>query len=92
MWSVDHLFLAIFRGTSKYKNETYPCIKGTEKDITAFFLKGENPGFYIYNPENDKFFKMTNVRIHSRLFTIVKPTKLDDILDNYEKISAIRLL
>lgn len=70
--------------TAKYNGKEYACIRGIEKDITAFFLKGKVNGFYIYNSSSKKFYKMMNVKIHSRLFTIVKPKKTDDILDSYE--------
>ncbi len=68
--------------TAKYKGKKYDAIKGKEKDLTAFYLDGE--GFYIYDKDADKFYPMNNVKVKSRMYTIVEPEKEDDILKNYE--------
>lgn len=72
--------------TAKYKGKKYDAIKGKEKDLTAFYLIGEDgEGFCIYDKDKDKFYIMNNVKVKSRMYTIVEPEKEDDILKNYEK-------
>ncbi len=71
--------------TAKYKGKSYDAIKGKEKDLTAFYLKGYGEGFAIYDKDADKFYIMNNVKVKSRMYTIVEPAKPDDILKNYDK-------
>ena len=72
--------------TASYKGTKYDAIKGKEKDLTAFYLKGsDGEGFCIYDKDADKLYIMNNVKVKSRMFTIVEPEKVDDILDNYDK-------
>ena len=70
--------------TAKYKGKSYDAIKGKEKDLTAFYLKGYGEGFAIYDKDADKFYIMNNVKVKSRMYTIVEPEKTDDILKNYD--------
>ncbi len=71
--------------TAKYKGKKYDAIKGKEKDLTAFYLKGYGEGFAIYDKDADKFYIMNNVKVKSRMYTIVEPEKEDSILKNYAK-------
>ena len=71
--------------TAKYDGKNYDAIKGKEKDLTAFYLTGDKEGFYIYDKDAKKFYPMNNVRVKSRMYTIVEPEKEDDILKNYDK-------
>lgn len=67
-----------------YNDKEYPCIKGGEKDLTAFYLLNEdNSGFFIYDGED--FYKMNNIKIKSRMYTVVKPEEVESFLENYEK-------
>lgn len=69
-----------------YNGKKYVGIKGKEKDLNAFYLTGgKNDGFYIYEKDQDKFYPMNNVKVKSRMYTIVEPKKPDDILKNYDK-------
>ena len=71
---------------AKYKGKSYDAIKGEVKDLTAFYLTGSEPeGFYIYDKDQDKFYKMNNLKVKSRMLTVVKPAKTDSILKNYSK-------
>ncbi len=70
---------------AKYKGKKYEAIKGKEKDLTAFYLTGDKDGFFIYDKEKKKFYPMNNVKVKSRMYTIVEPEKKDDILKNYAK-------
>ena len=71
--------------TAKYKGKKYDAIKGKVKDLTAFYLKGEGgEGFAIYDKDADKFYIMNNVKVKSRMYTIVQPENKDDILKNYD--------
>ena len=68
----------------KYKDVEYPCINGEKKEITAFYLVSDDEeGFYIYDADNNNFYAMKNIKIKSRMFTIVKPDKIDSFLDSY---------
>ncbi|MCI8956173.1 MAG: cadherin-like beta sandwich domain-containing protein [Eubacterium sp.] len=72
------------KSTQKYKGKKYTAIKGEVKDITAFYLYGdENEGFYIY--DKDKFYAMSNIKIKSRMYTIVQPKETDGIVEAYKK-------
>ena len=72
--------------TAKYKGKKYDAIKGKEKDLTAFYLVGEDgEGFCIYDKDADRFYIMNNVKVKSRMYTIVEPENPDDILKNYDK-------
>ena len=72
--------------TAKYKGKSYDAIKGKEKDLTAFYLTGDDgEKFFIFDKETDKFYPMNNVKVKSRMYTIVEPEKEDDILKNYDK-------
>ncbi len=71
--------------TASYKGKKYDAIKGKEKDLTAFYLVGsDGEGFCIYDNDAKKFYIMNNVRVKSRMYTIVEPEKPDDILKNYD--------
>ena len=70
---------------AKYKGKKYDAIKGKEKDLTAFYLKGEGgEGFCIYDKDKDKFYIMNNIKVKSRMYTVVEPETTDDILKNYD--------
>ena len=71
--------------TAKYDGKSYDAIKGKEKDLTAFYLDGDKSGFYIYDKDSKKLYPMSNVKVKSRMYTIVQPEKTDDILKNYDK-------
>ena len=74
------------KSTQKYKGKKYTAIKGEVKDITAFYLYGdENEGFYIYDKDKDKFYAMSNIKIKSRMYTIVQPKETDGIVEAYKK-------
>ncbi len=74
------------KSTQKYKGKKYTGIKGEVKDITAFYLYGdENEGFYIYDKDKDKFYAMSNIKIKSRMYTIVQPKETDGIVEAYKK-------
>lgn len=76
-----------FKKTSQqYKGKKYNCIKGEVKDLTAFYLYNSNTeGFYIYNQEKDEFYVMNNIKIKSRMYTIINPEETDGILENYTR-------
>ena len=70
--------------TASYKGKKYDAIKGKEKDLTAFYLVGpDGEGFCIYDKDAEKFYIMNNVKVKSRMYTIVEPQNPDDILKNY---------
>ena len=72
--------------TASYNGKKYDAIKGKEKDLTAFYLTGpDGEGFCIYDRDAKKFYIMNNVKVKSRMYTIVEPENPDDILKNYEK-------
>ncbi|MBP5773284.1 MAG: hypothetical protein J6W35_04370, partial [Eubacterium sp.] len=72
--------------TASYNGKKYDAIKGKEKDLTAFYLNGpDGEGFCIYDKDAGKFYIMNNVKVKSRMYTIVEPEKTDDILKNYDK-------
>ena len=72
--------------TASYNGKKYDAIKGKEKDLTAFYLNGpDGEGFCIYDKDAKKFYIMNNVKVKSRMYTIVEPENPDDILKNYEK-------
>jgi hypothetical protein len=74
------------KSTAKYKGTKYKCIKGEVKDITAFYLYNDTTeGFYIYDKAQDKFYVMNNIKIKSRMYTIVQPEETDGIVEAYEK-------
>lgn len=74
------------KSTQKYKGKKYTGIKGEMKDITAFYLYGKNKeGFYIYDEEKDTFYAMSNIKIKSRMYTIVQPEETDGIVEAYKK-------
>ena len=74
------------KSTAKYNGNSYTCIKGDVKELTAFYLKGdETPGFYIYDKSQKKFYPMSNIKIKSRMYTIVQPKKVDGIVKAYDK-------
>lgn len=67
-----------------YNDEEYPCIKGEKKELTAFYLFNEDTnGFFIYDGED--FYKMNNIQIKSRMYTVVNPAETEKFLDTYEK-------
>lgn len=74
------------KSTAKYNGNSYTCIKGEVKELTAFYLKGdETSGFYIYDKSQKKFYPMSNIKIKSRMYTIVQPKKVDGIVKAYDK-------
>lgn len=74
------------KSTAEYKGKKYSCIKGEVKDITAFYLYRSNKeGFYIYDSEQDKFYAMNNIKIKSRMYTIVQPKETDGIVEAYKQ-------
>ena len=74
------------QATAKYKKKKYTCIKGERKDITAFYLHNKKTeGFYIYDKDQDKFYPMNNIKVKSRMYTIVEPKEADGIVAGYEK-------
>lgn len=74
------------KSSAKYDDKKYPCIKGEVKDITAFYLYNEDTeGFYIYHTDDSSFEKMSNIKIKSRMYTIVTPDTVDPCLKNYDK-------
>lgn len=74
------------KATAEYNGNEYTCIKGEVKSLTAFYLRGEDAeGFYIYDADNNEFYAMNNIKIKSRMYTIVNPEKTESILKNYKK-------
>ena len=74
------------KSTAKYNGNSYTCIKGDVKELTAFYLKGdETSDFYIYDKSQKKFYPMSNIKIKSRMYTIVQPKKVDGIVKAYDK-------
>lgn len=74
------------KSTQKYKDKKYTAIKGEVKDITAFYLYGKDKeGFYIYDKDKDTFYTMSNIKIKSRMYTIVQPEETDGIVEAYKK-------
>lgn len=74
--------------TYTYKGTEYPCIKGERKALIALYMKNtedDTKDFYIYNEEKDSFYKMNNINIKSRMYTIVTPEKKDSCVKNYTK-------
>lgn len=70
----------------KYDGKEYDGIKGEVKPLKALYLKGDdNKGFFIYNEDKDSFYKMNNIQIKSRMYTIVEPDKVDKFLENYDQ-------
>ena len=85
-FSKDEIPEGFKKSTQKYKGKKYTCIKGEVKDITAFYLYGKNrEGFYIYDEEKDEFYAMYNIKIKSRMYTIVQPEKTDGIVEAYKR-------
>ncbi len=85
-FSKDKIPEGFKKSTQKYKGKKYSCIKGEIKDITAFYLYGNNQeGFYIYDADKDKFYLMNNIKIKSRMYTIVQPEKTDGIVEAYKQ-------
>ena len=71
---------------AEYDGTKYTCIKGETKDLTAFYLYNDDTeGFHIYNSDTNEFYKMNNIQIKSRMYTIVNPEKTDGLLKNYDK-------
>lgn len=74
------------QATVEYDGEEYTCIKGEVKDLTAFYLyNDETEGFYIYDADNNEFYAMNNIKIKSRMYTIVNPSETEKMLKNYDK-------
>lgn len=74
------------KSTQKYNGKKYTCIKGEVKDLTAFYLYNDKEeGFYIYNADKNEFYAMQNIKVKSRMYTLVNPEKTDGILENYDK-------
>ena len=71
---------------AEYDGKQYEAIKGDKKDITAFYLKkGSTKGFYIYDYETKKFSSLRNIKIASRMYTVVNPTEKASCLKKYTK-------
>lgn len=71
---------------AEYDGKSYACIKGEVKELTAFYLyNDEVKDFYIYNAENNKFYLMDNIKIKSRMYTIVNTGEPGGFLKNYQK-------
>ncbi|WP_302627082.1 hypothetical protein [uncultured Eubacterium sp.] len=74
------------KSSDKIDGKKYTCIKGEVKELTAFYLyDDETEGFYIYNADKDNFYAMNNIKVKSRMYTIVVPETEDGILKNYDK-------
>lgn len=74
------------RTTAKYDGKQYQAIKGERKDLTAFYLKSDDgKGFYIYDSDKETFTALTNIKIASRMYTVVTPEKKASFLKNYKK-------
>lgn len=74
------------RTKAEYDGKQYEAIKGDKKDITAFYLKkGSTKGFYIYDYETKKFSSLRNIKIASRMYTVVNPTEKASCLKKYTK-------
>lgn len=85
-FSKDKIPEGFKKSTQKYKGKKYACIKGEVKEITAFYLYGNNnEGFYIYDEAQDKFYAMNNIQIKSRMYTIVQPEETDGIVEAYKQ-------
>lgn len=85
-FSKDKIPEGFKKATQKYKGKKYACIKGEVKEITAFYLYGNNnEGFYIYDEAQDKFYAMNNIQIKSRMYTIVQPEETDGIVEAYKQ-------
>ncbi len=70
--------------TAKYDGESYTCIKGDVKELTAFYLyNDDSEGFYIYDEDEDTFYAMNNIKIKSRMYTVVNPSSTETVLKNY---------
>ena len=60
--------------------------KGEYKIVEAFYLKkGSTKGFYIYDYETKKFSSLRNIKIASRMYTVVNPTEKASCLKKYTK-------
>lgn len=71
---------------AEYDGKQYEAIKGDKKDITAFYLKkGSTKGFYIYDYETKKFSSLRNIKIASRMYTVVNPSEKASCLKKYTK-------
>lgn len=85
-FSSDKIPEGFKKSTQKYKGKKYTAIKGEVKDIIAFYLYGKSKeGFYIYNKDKDEFYAMSNIKIKSRMYTIVQPEETDGIVEAYKK-------
>ena len=74
------------KSSMKYNGKKYSCIKGEVKNLIALYLYNDDTeGFYIYNEDKDSFYAMNNIKIKSRMYTIVQPRTTDGILKNYDK-------
>ena len=74
------------RTKAEYDGKQYEVIKGDKKDITAFYLKkGSTKGFYIYDYETKKFSSLRNIKIASRMYTVVNPSEKASCLKKYTK-------
>lgn len=74
------------RTKAEYDGKQYEAIKGDKKDITAFYLKkGSTKGFYIYDYETKKFSSLRNIKIASRMYTVVNPSEKASCLKKYTK-------
>lgn len=74
----------------EYNGETYQGIKGKVKELSALYLYNDDAeGFYIYDAESNSFYAMNNIEIKSRMYTIVEPQTVDELLDNYDKKKVI---
>ena len=71
---------------AEYDGKQYEAIKGDKKDLTAFYLKkGSTKGFYIYDYETKKFSSLRNIKIASRMYTVVNPSEKASCLKKYTK-------
>lgn len=85
-FSSDKIPEGFKKSTEKYDGKKYACIKGEVKDITAFYLyRNKTEGFYIYDETNDEFYPMYNIKIKSRMYTVVHPEKTDGIVEAYKQ-------
>ncbi len=74
------------KSTAEYDGKQYVAIKGERKDITAFYLKSaDDKGFFMYDSETKIFTSLQNIKIASRMYTVVTPSKKASFLKNYKK-------
>ncbi len=65
--------------TYTYDDKTVNVARGISKNLVLMYMADDeeltNAAFYIYDTENDSFYKMTNIQTDKKLYTIIKTPK-----------------